>query len=151
MLCSAVLDKYIIPAPNTLHTSICARNHIFASNSSPVTASSAPPSFQDPLIRLPLNRSSTHRRPHIPFEALPIILQILRSLFVQRIRRIWLQEEELANRTLISNRTLPRQLFPTPAGQLTCIPTITAFKFNTGFQSSLKIFKQTFPSRSIFG
>lgn len=33
----------------------------------------------------------------------------------------------------------------------TCKPTMTAFKFNTGFQSSLKIFKQTFPSRSIFG
>ena len=35
--------------------------------------------------------------------------------------------------------------------RLTCSPTITAFRFSTGFQSSLKIFKHTFPSRSMFG
>lgn len=33
----------------------------------------------------------------------------------------------------------------------TCIPTTTAFKFKTGFQSSRRMLRQTFPSRSIFG
>lgn len=33
----------------------------------------------------------------------------------------------------------------------TCRPTTTAFKFKTGFQSSRRIFRHTFPSRSIFG
>ena len=33
----------------------------------------------------------------------------------------------------------------------TCNPTMTAFKFNTGFQSSRRMFKHTFPSRSMFG
>src|SRR6266702_556847 len=32
-----------------------------------------------------------------------------------------------------------------------CNPTITEFKLRTGFQSSLRIFRQTFPSRSTFG
>lgn len=32
-----------------------------------------------------------------------------------------------------------------------CIPTITALRLSTGFQSSLKIFRHTFPSRSMFG
>lgn len=32
-----------------------------------------------------------------------------------------------------------------------CSPTNTEFKFNTGFQSSRRIFKQTFPSRSTLG
>ena len=32
-----------------------------------------------------------------------------------------------------------------------CSPTTTELIFKTGFQSSLKIFKQTFPSRSILG
>ena len=55
------------------------------------------------------------------------------------------------NRNYI-NPLAPPQSQPIPSKKkLTCIPTITAFKFNTGFQSSLKIFKQTFPSRSIFG
>ena len=35
--------------------------------------------------------------------------------------------------------------------KLTCSPTITALRFSTGFQSSLRIFRQTFPSRSMFG
>ena len=35
--------------------------------------------------------------------------------------------------------------------QPTCNPTMTAFKFRTGFQSSLKMFKHTLPSRSMFG
>lgn len=34
---------------------------------------------------------------------------------------------------------------------LTCSPTMTAFRFNTGFQSSRRMFKQTLPSRSILG
>lgn len=34
---------------------------------------------------------------------------------------------------------------------LTCSPTMTAFKFSTGFQSSRKMFKHTLPSRSILG
>lgn len=38
-----------------------------------------------------------------------------------------------------------------PTHIYTCNPTITAFKFKTGFQSSRRIFKQMFPSRSIFG
>ena len=33
----------------------------------------------------------------------------------------------------------------------TCNPTITAFKLSTGFQSSLRMFRQTFPSRSMLG
>lgn len=32
-----------------------------------------------------------------------------------------------------------------------CRPTITEFRFRTGFQSSRRIFKHTFPSRSTFG
>ncbi|KAH6609485.1 hypothetical protein Trco_002831 [Trichoderma cornu-damae] len=33
----------------------------------------------------------------------------------------------------------------------TCNPTMTAFRFSTGFQSSRKMFKHTLPSRSILG
>lgn len=32
-----------------------------------------------------------------------------------------------------------------------CNPTITAFKFSTGFQSSRRMFRHTLPSRSMFG
>lgn len=33
----------------------------------------------------------------------------------------------------------------------TCMPTITAFRFSTGFQSSRRMFRQTFPSWSMLG
>lgn len=36
-------------------------------------------------------------------------------------------------------------------GRRTCNPTMTALRFSTGFQSSRRILRQTFPSRSIFG
>lgn len=42
-------------------------------------------------------------------------------------------------------------LIPQIPVMLTCIPTMTAFRFNTGFQSSRRMFKHTLPSRSMFG
>ncbi len=127
------------------------------------------PSFANPspyknlLIRLVPHLSPRHRHPHIPLKALPIRPQVFRRLFVQRIRSIRLQEEKLSVITHHQHHRSPHPLShlspdppPRPSEnktpkKRTCNPTITAFRFKTGFQSSLRIFKHTFPSRSMLG
>ena len=52
-------------------------------------------SLHDSGITDSLHRPSTHRSPYIPLEALPIRSQILRRLFIQRIRRIGFEEQKL--------------------------------------------------------
>lgn len=93
--------------------------------------------------------STGHRGANVALEALPIRPQIIRSFFVQRIRSIRLEEEELHSNPKVSPANYTQR--HRPSLKPTCMPTITAFKFRTGFQSSRKMFRHTFPSRSIFG
>lgn len=120
-----------------------------------------------------LNRNSLHSRPSglpthritrsncTPLTDPPAIavrtLRLKASRFVRRSSAASLFRGSEAfgsrKRNYPANPRSARQLHPTGSNSRkpTCMPTITAFKFKTGFQSSLRIFKQTFPSRSIFG
>lgn len=54
-----------------------------------------PHSLKHTIKRLPPHRPTTQTTPNIPLETLAVNLQILRSLLVQRVTRIRLEEQEL--------------------------------------------------------
>jgi hypothetical protein len=103
-------------------------------------------SFQDPVIRLTLDRTTSHGCPGISPEAISIESQVFCCFFVQWIRGVGLEEEELDRSNLSTTKTHGGKQV-----SRTCIPTMTAFRLRTGFQSSRRMFKQTLPSRSILG
>jgi hypothetical protein len=54
-----------------------------------------PLSYEHAIKVLTLDYPSTERRPHVALEAFAVLLQVLCSLLVQRIRRVRLKEEKL--------------------------------------------------------
>lgn len=53
---------------------------------------SYPVLLHDPVKRLALDRPTSHSRPHIPLEAITVRHEIIRSILVQRVARIRLEE-----------------------------------------------------------
>lgn len=111
--------------------------------------------FQHSVIWRSLDRSSTHCRSYVPLESFSVASQVVSRLLVQRIRGVGFQEQKLHFFVSILNHIC----FPLPPIRKaeehvrchTCNPTMTAFRFNTGFQSSRRMLRQTLPSRSILG
>lgn len=52
-------------------------------------------SSDDPLVLLPLHMASAHGCSHVPLEAIPVQPQVFRRFFVQGVRRIRFEKEEL--------------------------------------------------------
>lgn len=135
--------------------------------------------LQHSIERFISDRSTTHSRPNIPLESLSVWSQIFSCFFIKRIRGVWFEEQELCvhpqsvrSQAQTQMQTLSPLISPFPCPlkypnlppappppkarkreyiPLTCNPITIACKFKTGFQSSRKIFKQIFPSTSIFG
>jgi hypothetical protein len=87
--------------------------------------------------------ASSHRMLHVINELLPVSPQLLGSIY---------------NQCSATNRHSGVKFSPLFKGSSAfgsknkyCNPTITEFRLRTGFQSSLRMLRQTFPSRSTFG
>lgn len=98
-----------------------------------------------------LDIPTLHGALHIPLEILSRESEILCGFLVQRVGRVWLEEQELQPRKSVLIHPPNTKHARKEEAKHTCNPTITAFKFRTGFQSSRKMFRQTLPSRSMFG
>ena len=99
-------------------------------------------SFEHSIEALSLDCTSAQRRTYVALEAFSVRLEIFGGLLVQRVGSVRFEEKELRPVSYDHCKL---------AAQHTCSPTTTAFRFSTGFQSSRKMFKQTLPSRSMFG
>ena len=61
--------------------------------------------LHDPFVAFPTHRSSPHRCPHVPLEAVSVGAKVLRRFFIEWIRGIGFEKQEL-NASDISNRLL---------------------------------------------
>ena len=95
-----------------------------------------------------LDAASAHGGLHVVNELLAVALQLFRRLCENRTMSesgFKLYDIEISNAPLLSGSSAfgSRKRY--------CNPTMTELRLSTGFQSSRRMFRQTFPSRSTFG